>query len=93
MTRKDYELLAAAFAKTKPTEEQFTTRTPASMVAQYGDNSMFDGISYKAAYGAWETTIRALCDALEGDNPRFNRGLFQYAATAPIQITTRRARA
>jgi hypothetical protein len=38
-------------------------------------------------YGQWERTIRALCDALEADNPRFNRSLFQYAATEPIAIT------
>lgn len=81
MTRKDYEALAAAFARTRPTEEQYTTRTPATMVAQYGDNSMFDGISYKAAYGAWEATIRAVCDELEEANPAFDRQRFQFAAT------------
>lgn len=87
MTRKDYELLAEVFAKTKPTLEDFTTTSPD------GQNTLVDHIKYTAAYGAWERTIRALCDALEGDNPRFSRGVFQYAATAPIAITTRRTRA
>lgn len=80
MTRKDYELLAGVFAKTRPTEAQFTT------TSADGNNTMFDGISYKASYGAWETTIRALCDALQADNPAFDRSRFQFAATTPREF-------
>lgn len=58
MTRKDYELLAGVFARTRPNPDDD-----------------------EAGYAAWETTIRALCDALENDNPAFNRMRFQFAAT------------
>lgn len=81
MTRKDYELLAAAFAKTKPTLDDFTK------TSLDGKNTLVDHIKWGAAYGAWETTIREVCDALETDNPRFDRGRFQFAATKPIDIT------
>lgn len=65
MTRKDYELLAATFAATKPDPDT-------------------------AMYRQWERDIRAVSDALQAENPRFDRGRFQYAATAPIVITTPR---
>jgi phytoene dehydrogenase-like protein len=34
------------------------------------------------AYDAWCAVVVAICDVLAADNPRFDRGRFQYAATA-----------
>jgi hypothetical protein len=83
MTRKDYKLLAAVFAKSKPTLEDFTT------TSAVGDNTFTDHIKYDAAYAQWSKDVIATCNALEEVNPRFSRSVFQYLATAPITINLR----
>jgi hypothetical protein len=70
MTRKDYELLARVFASTNPYRRD----------SVWSDRDVEDR---RVAYAQWERTVRSLCDALEADNPRFDRSRFQYAATAP----------
>lgn len=73
MTRKDYILLAAALARTRPTEEQYTTHS------YDGNNSMHDGISYGAARARWLMVRSAIIAALTADNPRFDNIRFVIA--------------
>lgn len=56
MTRKDYILLAAAFAASQPNDP--------------------------AEYNGWAAAVVAVADALETDNPRFDRQRFLFAAVA-----------
>jgi len=58
MTRTDYEILADAFANSRPNVDD--------------EPDVYEG---------WRRAIVKVCDALEVDNPRFSRGLFQYRAT------------
>lgn len=76
MTRKDYTAIAAALARTRPTEEDYTTHS------YYGNNSMHDGISYGAASRQWMAVRSAIADTLAADNPRFDRVRFVIATEA-----------
>ena len=70
MTRKDYELLAAALKASAPagSDERF---------------SYVDGWVQDRAL-QWHAVVSSVADALAGDNPNFNRRLFKLACgTAP----------
>jgi hypothetical protein len=63
MTRKDYEILADAFAVSRPNVD--------------AEPDVYEG---------WFRAIVKVCDALEIDNPRFSRQLFQFRATGlPVE--------
>ena len=71
MTRKDYELLAAALKESAP---------------DWNDEHWAGYVSGWAEHRAmqWHSTVSSVTDALAGDNPRFDRRLFKLACgTAP----------
>jgi len=75
MTRKDYVAIAAALAASRPTIEQFTT------TSAVGHNTFTNSIAYNAADVGWTAAVIGISNALEADNPRFDRARFQAAAT------------
>lgn len=62
MTRKDYELLAGALRKVKPTCDP----------NEGGD-------AFASRQLEWAACCLSIADALEGDNPRFDRARFLSA--------------
>ena len=76
MTRKDYILIAAALQKARPTIANFTTHSAV------GNNTFTDMISHDAAYAAWTRAAESVCDTLNTDNPRLDRGRFYAACEA-----------
>lgn len=75
MTRKDYIALAAALASTRPDIE----REPFATHSAVGDNTFTNHITFEAASDAWTATRDAIADALDADNPDFNRKRFNAA--------------
>lgn len=64
MTKKDFELLAAALHGAEP------------MAHGYPSNPQAE---YQAAYGAWRLACRHVAHALATTNPRFDRDRFLQA--------------
>ena len=62
MTRKDYEILAAALRRTHPGEPAHGSSGVERRLTQFG------------------ITTRSIADALQADNPRFDRKRFYAAA-------------
>ena len=66
MTRKDYVALARALSLTKPKHDD--GKRPAGHGHLHGARSQ------------WEHDLTVVCNALEADNPRFDRTRFLEAA-------------
>lgn len=74
MTRKDYVLIAAALAATRPSLDQHTT------TSAVGNNTFVNNITFSAAYEAWKSVRRNIAWKLKHDNPLFDGRKF-YEAT------------
>lgn len=73
MTRQHFEAVAAALAATRPEHDDFTT------TSAVGNNTMHNGIAYKAARKTWTRTRDAIATTFYASNPRFDRGRFERA--------------
>jgi hypothetical protein len=74
MTRKDYVLLAEAFRQSRPDNRLSSPEDAEDEV---------HNAARRAAYDTWVDIILAVSNALQEDNPAFDRMRFQYAATKP----------
>jgi len=66
MTEKDYELIAGALAKARPS-------TAAEALARQGDMAAY------AEIAKWRGVVKAVAGALEGQNSRFDKARFEDA--------------
>lgn len=66
MSRKDYERIAAALAEQRKNIEATWYRRPDE--------------AHRWFLSGWEVTARSVADALQADNPRFDRVRFEIAA-------------
>lgn len=72
MTRKDYEIIAKALARTRP--EPYGPLYPATDgVARFGTSLI-----------RWKMVRSEIAHALAADNPRFNRDTFFAATESPL---------
>lgn len=73
MTCKDFQLIADALRRSRPTVADFTT------TSADGRNTFTNRISFDAADSAWSNSVRVMSDHLRATNPRFDRERFTRA--------------
>lgn len=76
MTRKDYVRLAAALKDAEPTLDESTT------VREWDGNvnTFTNHIELNNRHSQWLRDVRAIAEALQSDNPRFDWDRFVTAA-------------